>query len=364
MSFFSSKGARTNRARNLLLALLVATTTNAASTETPIRGTTVNANDALSLVGFYPHDLLGCCPTDKATSAWLSTKIKEVVGTSNFDGFVDGIGLAGEIEKRGNYVWASGCRQHFCGDNKSAFAIDIRSGRLMAFHLEGDAPLSIRGTERGRVPVGLCQDLSTYSNRIEIFFCAPAPVSLPPVSLPPVDSLHTVFGIALERPLNVPECAKGEGLLYKAGDYAFDQQRTCWKGSQYLPPNVVDIEFTTSEKPGFLTHIPRLTLDEKGNVQAVVFYTSGAYAHQQTLKALLAKYGAPTQSRPAVVTNRVGTTFETGDLYWSFPGLHVTYRGLVYSDKIGSGAVFIETSVAKKQREAQESQRANARRKL
>lgn len=143
--------------------------------ESSIRNVKINPPDVVSIVGSYPNDLLTPDSINQSAGKLFTGKIKEVIGASNFEIFVAGLGLANKIDRRGNFVLGSGCLPHFCDNRMSAFAIDLRTGRLMAFHydVKGSPPLLIWGTKDGRVPVELCEDLGTDPDAIP-FFCQQA----------------------------------------------------------------------------------------------------------------------------------------------------------------------------------------------
>ncbi len=100
------------------------------------------APDLSPLIGKYPHDFL----SDTTKRAPLV----RMVGEASFKEFRDHIGVAGPMELMDRrWLVGRGCQPHSCGSREGYFAIDLRTGKMVALQFD----ISLAAQARPRVSI-------------------------------------------------------------------------------------------------------------------------------------------------------------------------------------------------------------------
>jgi hypothetical protein len=169
----------------------------------------------------------------------------------------------------------------------------------------------------------------------------------------------TVFGLALSRPLSVPECeiAKVDKRLYA---YSHKDKVVCFR---HMDPNTFSEKLLLKE-PGSTPALdeiviinfpepPRMSVGEvrgtivHGRLEGISLTTGGASFADQDMADLTRKYGEPDIAQRGVAMNLLGARIPTIAAVWNKLELTVKYRSL-QSDDIEFGSLEIETPVALK----------------
>ena len=181
--------------------------------------------------------------------------------------------------------------------------------------------------------------------------CATAPPPAPPCSAPAgvastVDSMHSVFGIALGQPLAIPECPKyGSGSFIR---YGFSKE-ACWQrpvdaaGCTSITDGYAGVEFPVLTLPHW-TRTSRVSVRiVNGRVEGARIYTSGIKGQDAALQALTEKYGKPSSSLNTDVQNRMGAQYTSLNSSWKVGDLTVVLLGTI--GRLDEGQVEISTEI-------------------
>jgi len=185
-----------------------------------------------------------------------------------------------------------------------------------------------------------------------LYGCAAVPPPAPPCSAPAgvaatVDSLHSVFGIALGQPLAIPECPKyGSGPFIR---YEFRKEEACWQrpvesaGCEPITDGYAGVEFPVHTLP-LWTRTSRVTVRiVAGRVEGARIYTSGIKGQDAALQSLIDKYGKPSSSLNADVQNRMGAQYTSLNSSWKVGDLTVVLLGT--TGRLDEGQVEISTDI-------------------
>jgi hypothetical protein len=163
----------------------------------------------------------------------------------------------------------------------------------------------------------------------------------------------TVYGIAIGEPFNIQECPWGYGVdedLARQGrkppERCYDRfsDRGAFYGDAPAPTNGDLLVKWISLDRMYTQPSVWVTLID-GNVEAVVFPTSGVRNAQDVVTVLTEKYGKPTAHHTRRVTTLMAASLIVPSADWDLPRLRVTFDGCDDSD-ITTGTVKIASRKA------------------
>ena len=175
---------------------------------------------------------------------------------------------------------------------------------------------------------------------------APPPCSAPAVPAAAADPVHTVFDIALGQALNLPECPK-----YRSGSlirYSYSKE-ACWQRTvnpaecSPIADGYVDVEFPVLTLP-YWTGTSRITVRVVGGrVEGARIDTIGIKGQEFALKALIEKYGEPSESFNTLVQNRMGAQYTSLNSKWKVSDVTILLFGT--TGHLDEGQVEIATEI-------------------
>ncbi len=119
---------------------------------TSILGISAFAQTAKSKVTALPVGIAGWSGeySDKLlTNAVIKTRLKKLLGSTNYTAFMESFETLTPITKDGDVLFASGCLIHACTHLESAIAIDVKNNTIHASIFDEEKP-TLFFNERGR----------------------------------------------------------------------------------------------------------------------------------------------------------------------------------------------------------------------
>ena len=155
------------------------------------------------------------------------------------------------------------------------------------------------------------------------------------------------LGMEWGKPIPLPECEHkplGKTLRMYVRDYEM-KNKPCFKNGsspgETLDPSYARLDLVLKELPPGLHHDRDEVEIVDGTVEGFVLGTVGDY-QAETLEALTAKFGPPTESKVEKIKNRMGAEFESIVAKWQFDDLSVTFDGL--AGTVTEGLIVARTS--------------------
>lgn len=144
--------------------------------------------------------------------------------------------------------------------------------------------------------------------------------------------LPPVLGVVVGAPLQLPECAKADGFVHP---------KDCWMrwpGTK----DARELEMS-NETEAHTPFVRGVTLElEDGVVVAMTIRTTGIGSQDETLKAMIAKFGRPTHVVRDRLQNRMGARYVGLRASWSRPGYVVRFDST--ESDLDNGAIEINTA--------------------
>lgn len=172
-------------------------------------------------------------------------------------------------------------------------------------------------------------------------------LSLLSVNLCHAQEVGDFMGIKLGASFDLPECQRGS---YTYKEFYEQSVRPCHLGQPYSTSKKIDVHGTFETKfiadpsripQGAAKYDPEILVID-GVVEGVSTYTTG-FKHQESLyRALVEKYGKPTETKVTSAQNRMGATFEDRSATWKTSYGQVLFMGLLGS--IDSGYIEVKTN--------------------
>jgi hypothetical protein len=178
---------------------------------------------------------------------------------------------------------------------------------------------------------------------VPIIFASVTTAALYAVAADSID--HTVFGVELGKPLTVAECPRSTNFTTGYDHFLAKREGICaerkasyktgWGATE------INVYFPLAESPNFVKHGQFGVGTIEGNVENIVFSTSGLNMQDVVLEKLKEKYGSPTRLENFQVKNRMNATFQTFKATWIFSDFVVTFKGV--TDTLDDGEVEAST---------------------
>ena len=149
------------------------------------------------------------------------------------------------------------------------------------------------------------------------------------------------YGVALNRPIPLPECQKksvGSTTYYP--DY-IHPQLSCWKGNKF-DAGAREILFSRSDCPQLLSlscSMDVRLINER--VVSIEVYTIGVSTQERDLNQLVSKYGRPSSTSRSPVSNFSGTKYESQNALWVFDDVVIEQRGV--EERLDRGRITVQT---------------------
>lgn len=156
------------------------------------------------------------------------------------------------------------------------------------------------------------------------------------------NSQASVFGIALHKPLDIPECEKTEN----GGSQLIGEKRMCVISGRTRTDvcrQNVEIFFPDNLKPYYFKMMSIYVVLIEDNVESVEFPTLGESVQKEVLADLKTKYGKPSKIRSVPYKDIFGRKFSGTEANWKKQNFSVSFIGII--DEIDDGGVSVYTDI-------------------